>query len=134
MAKLKKVLPILFSFGIILLFYLKRIVFLKFYPPICNLFVFFVFFSSLFAKETIIQKIARAYGDKLDKPAWLYTRRVTYAWCILTFINFILSVWTIFLSDKIWILFNGCISYLLIGLLFIFEYITRIILRKRGKI
>ena len=134
MGKIKKAVPIIFSPGIIFLFYLKRFVFLKFYPPLCNFFVFMVFFSSLFAKETIIQKIARAYGDKLDKPAWIYTRRVTYVWCCLTFFNFVVSIWTIFLSDKIWIIFNGCISYILIGLLFIVEYIVRIILRKRNLI
>jgi uncharacterized membrane protein len=134
MNKFKKVLPIIFSFGVIFLFYIKRLVFLKIYPPLCNFFVFMVFFTSLFAKETIIQKIARAYGDKLDKPAWIYTRRVTYAWCLLTFFNFIVSIWTIFLPDKIWIIFNGCISYILIGLLFVVEYLIRIVLRKRNKI
>ena len=123
MDKFKKALPILFTFCVILLFYFKRFIFLKFYPPLCNFVMFMVFFTSLFAKETIIQKIARAYGDKLDKPAWIYTRRVTYAWCILTFFNFAISVWTIFLSDKIWIIYNGCICYILIGLLFLVEYI-----------
>ena len=134
MDKFKSVIPLLITFCVIFLFYIKRFVFLKFYPPVCNLFVFIVFFSSLFAKETIIQKIARAYGDKLEKPAFIYTRRVTYAWCILTFFNFVVSIWTIFLSDKIWLLFNGCICYVLIGLLFIIEYIIRITLRKRGLI
>lgn len=134
MDKLKKILPIAFSLLLIFVFYIKRYVFLKFYPPLCNFFVFMVFFTSLFAKETIIQKIARAYGDKLDKPAWVYTRNVTIAWAILTFFNFAISVWTIFLSDKIWIIFNGCICYVLIGSLFIIEYIIRIILRKRNMI
>lgn len=134
MDKIKRVIPLIITFSVIFLFYIKRFVFLKFYPPICNLFVFTVFFSSLFARETIIQKIARAYGNKLEKPAWIYTRRVTYAWCFLTFFNFIVSIWTIFLSDKIWLLFNGCICYILIGLLFISEYIIRINLRKRGLI
>ncbi len=131
MEKIKRALPILFTFCVIFLFYFKRFVILKFYPPLCNFFMFMVFFTSLFAKETIIQKIARACGDKLEKPAWIYTRRVTYAWCVLTFLNFIISVWTIFLPDKIWIIYNGCISYILIGLLFLVEYIIRIILRKR---
>ena len=134
MQKLKSVVPILFTICVFLLFYVKRFVFLKFYRPICNIFMFLVFFTSLFAKETIIQKIARACGDKLEKPAWLYTRRVTYAWCIFTFLNFLISVWTIFLSDKIWFIYNGFIAYILIGLMFVIEYIIRIILKKRGSI
>ena len=134
MNKIKKIFPVFVTVCVLVLFYIKRFVFLKFYPPVCNLFVFMVFFTSLFADETIIQKIARAYGDKLEKPAFIYTRRVTYAWCILTFFNFVVSVWTIFLSDKIWLIFNGCICYILIGMLFIVEYIIRIILRKRNLI
>ena len=134
MDKIKKIFPLFITVCVILLFYIKRFVFLKFYPPICNLFVFMVFFLSLFKEETIIQKIARAYGDKLDRPAWIYTRRVTYAWCILTFFNFVVSIWTIFLSDKIWLIFNGCVCYILIGGLFIVEYLIRIILRKKGAI
>lgn len=131
MSKLKTFVPILVTFCVIFLFYVKRFVFLKFYPPICNFIIFSIFFGSLFCKETIIQKFARACGDKLEKPAWNYTRNITYIWCIFMFINLLISIWTIFMPDKVWILYNGCISYILIGLLFAAEYIVRIILRKR---
>ena len=123
--------PVIITFCVIFLFYVKRFVVLKFYPPICNLFLFFVFFLSLFCSETVIQKFARMCGDSLEKPAWNYTKRVTYVWVVFTFLNFLISVWTIFQSDRIWLLYNGCISYILIGLLFGVEYIVRVILRKR---
>ena len=131
MGKVKPFLPVLFTLGIIFLFYIKRFVFLKFYPPICNLTIFIVFFSSLFAKETIIQKFARMCGDKLEKPAWEYTRKITYVWCSFMFINLLISIWTIFLPDEVWMVYNGFISYFLVGLLFGVEYIVRIVLRKR---
>ena len=131
MGKIKNFTPILITLCVVFLFHLKRIVFLKFYPPICNFFIFIVFFSSLFSKETIIQKFARAFGDKLEKSAWIYTRNLTYVWCIFLFFNFLISLWTIFLSDNIWIIYNGFVSYILIALLFGVEYIIRIILRKR---
>ena len=134
MGKIKHITPILITLCIVFLFYMKRFVFLKFYPPLCNCFLFLVFFISLFTKETVIQKFARACGDKLEKPAWDYTRKVTYIWCIFTFINLLISIWTIFLPDKIWILYNGFISYMLVGLLFGIEYIIRINLRKRNLI
>ena len=134
MGKIKHITPILITLCIVFLFYMKRFVFLKFYPPLCNCFLFLVFFISLFTKETVIQKFARACGDKLEKPAWNYTRKVTYIWCIFTFINLLISIWTIFLPDKIWILYNGCISYILVGLLFGIEYIIRINLSKRNLI
>lgn len=134
MNKLKPFLSILITLCVVLVFYIKRFIFLKFYPPLCNGFVFIVFFISLFTKETVIQKIAKACGDRLDKPAWIYTRNLTYIWCFFMFINLLISTWTIFQSDKIWILYNGCISYILIGALFGGEYVVRTIFRKRNLI
>lgn len=134
MNKLKPFLSILITLCVVLVFYIKRFIFLKFYPPLCNGFVFIVFFISLFTKETVIQKIAKACGDRLDKPAWIYTRNLTYIWCFFMFINFLISIWTIFQSDKIWILYNGCISYILIGALLGGEYVIRTIFRKRNLI
>ena len=131
MGKIKNFTPIIITLCVVFLFYIKRFVFLKLYPPICNLVVFIVFFSSLFAKETVIQKFARMCGDELKPPAWIYTRNLTYVWCIFMFINLLISVWTIFMSDRIWILYNGCISYVLVGMLFCIEYIVRTVLRKR---
>lgn len=134
MGKIKQFIPVFTTLCIVFLFYIKRFVFLKFYPPICNLVIFLVFFSSLFTKETVIQKFARMFGDKLEKPALIYTRNLTYIWCVFTFLNFIVSIWTIFQSDNIWILYNGLISYILIGFLFVIEYVVRIIFRKRNLI
>ena len=134
MNKIKRYTPVLITLCVVFLFYIKRIVILKYYPPICNFFIFCVFFFSLFGKETIIQKIARACGDKLEKPAFDYTRKITYVWCVFTFINLLISIWTIFLPDNVWIIYNGFISYLLVGLLFGVEYIVRITLRKRNLI
>lgn len=134
MNKIKQFLPILLTFCVIFVFYIKRFVFLKFYPPLCNFFIFLIFFISLFRKETIIQSFARACGDKLEKPARIYTRNLTYIWAGFTFLNFIVSIWTIFQSDKIWMLYNACISYILIGTLFLMEYIVRICLKNRNLI
>jgi len=134
MKKLKPLIPVTITLCVVFLFYIKRFIVLKFYPPICNFTLFMVFFSSLFAKETIIQKFARTCGDKLEKPAWDYTRNVTYVWAAFTFINFVISVWTIFLSDRVWIIYNGFVSYFLVGTLFITEYLVRTILRKRNLI
>lgn len=39
----------------------------------------------------------------------------------------------LFCSDETWTLYNGVISYVLIGMMFTAEYIIRIILRKRRK-
>ncbi|MFQ8625042.1 MAG: hypothetical protein ACLSA2_00425 [Candidatus Gastranaerophilaceae bacterium] len=60
-----------------------------------------------------------------------YTRKLTYVWCVFLFINLAISIITVFQPAKIWILYNGCISYIAIGLLFGAEYIVRIILRTK---
>ena len=130
MKRIKHILPVLFSLFIVFLFFIKRIIILKYYPPICNLTIFLIFFLSLFAKETIIQKFARIWGDKLEGSALRYTRTITYIWCVFLFINFLISVWTLFLSDEIWIIYNGFVSYILVGLMFGIEYIVRIVLQK----
>lgn len=132
---MKKFTPILITLCVIFVFYIKRFVILKFYPPICNFFIFLVFFLSLFSKETVIQKIAKINeGGELKESTFIYTRRLTYVWATFCFLNFLISIWTIFQSDKIWILYNGFISYLLVGLLFILEYILRMFLKKKGLI
>lgn len=131
MKQIKGILPVLFTICVISLFYIKRFVILKYYPPICNTFFFLTFTISLFTKETVIQKFAKMIDKNLDKRALIYTRKVTYAWSFFTFINLLISIWTISQSDRIWLIYNGCISYILIGLLFIIEYSIRLSLRRR---
>ncbi len=119
---------------VILLFHYTQLFFVKFYPVCANLTVFLVFFISLFSKETVIQKFAKMVDGELSENALKYTRNLTYIWCCLTFFNFVVSLITVFLSEEIWALFNGLISYILIGSLFLVEYIVRSILKKKNLI
>ena len=127
---MKKIVPFFITLIVVLLFYVKRFAVLKIYPPLCNLFFFLLFFISLFTKETVIQKIAKAIDGGLTEEIRIYTRKLTYIWCIFTFLNFLISVATIFMSDEIWMLYNGCISYVLMGILFLSDIIYRKILKK----
>lgn len=129
--KLKLFIPFLFTISIVFLFYIKRFVFLKFYPPICNFFFFLMFFLSLFTKETVIQKIAKTIEGELSVKQKNYTRKLTYVWCIFTFFNFIISVITVYMTDNIWMIYNGFISYILVGTLFVSEFILRTVLKKK---
>lgn len=117
---------------VICLFHFTKLFFVKFYPVCANLTVFLVFFISLFSKETVIQKFAKAIDGELSENALKYTRNLTCIWCVLTFFNFAVSLATVFMSEEIWALFNGLISYLLIGTLFFVEYIIRTILKKKN--
>lgn len=134
-SKYKPLLSVFISLCVILLFYVKRFVMLKYYPPICNLVILIIFTTSLFCKKTIIQRFAElCEKEELSQKAIIYTKQVNYAWCIFMLLNFLISVWTIFLSDKIWIIYNGFISYVLIGIVFGVEYLIRINLKKRNLI
>lgn len=126
-----KILPIIFTIFLFILFYIKRFFVIKFYPPVMNFIIFMIFFLSLFGKETIIQKFAKMCKNELHELELIYTRKLTYVWCVFLFLNFIISVATIFLSDRIWMFYNCFLSYFLVGTLFIIEYIVRVIYQKR---
>lgn len=129
--KLKAIIPVLGTVCVVLLFHFSKIYALKFYPVIVNSFIFCVFFSSVFCEETIIQKIAKKMDGELTDFSRNYTRRLTYVWCIFLFVNLSISFATVFMSPKVWELYNACISYIALGVMFGVEYIVRIILRAK---
>lgn len=128
--KFKFLIPIFFTIAVILLFHYTQIFAVKFYPVCANLTVFLIFFTSLFAKETVIQKIAKKIEGELDEFTKNYTRKLTYVWCVFCFCNLILSIITVFLPEKIWAIYNGCISYITIGTMFAVEYMVRMVIRR----
>lgn len=129
--KLKAIIPVLGTVCVVLLFHFSKIYALKFYPVIVNSFIFCVFFSSVFCEETIIQKIAKKMDGELTDFSRNYTRKLTYVWCIFLFVNLSISFATVFMSPKVWELYNACISYIALGVMFGIEYIVRIILRAK---
>lgn len=129
--KLKAIIPVLGTVCVVLLFHFSKIYALKFYPVIVNSFIFCVFFSSVFCEETIIQKIAKKMDGELTDFSRNYTRKLTYVWCIFLFVNLSISFATVFISPKVWELYNACISYIALGVMFGVEYIVRIILRAK---
>lgn len=129
--KLKTIIPVLGTVCVVLLFHFSKIYALKFYPVIVNSFIFCVFFSSVFCEETIIQKIAKKMDGELTDFSRNYTRKLTYVWCIFLFVNLSISFATVFMSPKVWELYNACISYIALGVMFGVEYIVRIILRAK---
>lgn len=90
-----------------------------------------MFFTSSFQKETVIQKIAKTMEPDIKPKALEYTRKLTYVWAAFTFLNWLVSIVTVFMSEAVWALYNGCISYLLIGMFFAVEYIVRIRFKRK---
>lgn len=133
--KMRFIFPFLVTLLVIIVFHYTNVFAVKFYPVGANFTIFLIFLTSSFAKETVIQKFAKALEktDKLDDFTENYTRKLTYCWAVFTFFNFLVSIFTLFLSEKWWALYNGVISYALIGTFFAVEYIVRVILRKKYK-
>lgn len=126
-----KLIPVLIMLFVIIVFHCTQCDLLKYYPVLMNLGFFLLFFISSFMKETIIQKLAKIMEPDIKPKALEYTRKLTYIWAVFTFCNFCISLFTVFLSEKIWAVYNGCISYLLIGLFFAIEYIIRIRFKRK---
>lgn len=130
---IKALAPFIGMFAVIGIFHFTDFILLKYYPPVMNFCLFMIFFSSLFQERTVIQKIALASDPNSNEAVMKYTKNLTYIWAVFTFLNFLVSVGTVFMSEKIWALYNGFISYLLVGIIFIIEYIVRInFMRKYG--
>ena len=107
-----------------LLLCFNNALFLKLYPVLMNILVFFGFALSL-KKTPLLTLFAQKMGYNLTPSVIQYTRKATIAWMIFMLCNTFISLLTVFLSDAIWCLYNGLISYILIGLMFICEYVFR---------
>ena len=112
-------------------FFANNILFVKFYPVLVNLSLLAFFGFTLWRPPSFAFRMACLGNKSLNtspsfKAVERYCNKVTFAWCLFFVVNGSVSVLTVFVgSDKIWSLYNGLISYILIGLFFIVEYLVR---------
>ena len=104
-----------------------------YYPVIVNFIMLTLFASSLWQKESMIERFARLQDPDLPDFAVSYTRSVTKVWCLFFIINGSIALWTSFLSIETWTLYNGLISYLLAGSLFAVEYLVRLYVQRKNQ-
>ncbi len=128
---IKVFLPVIFTALIIALFHFTHWIVVKYYPAVMNFLIFMMFFISSFQKETVIQRFARMMEADIKPKALEYTRKLTYIWAGFTFLNFVVSCLSIFMSENFWMWYNGCISYVLIGIFFAVEYVVRINFKRK---
>ena len=131
---------IIFFLAGLLCFMTDEAVFLKLYPVAINL-IFLAFFgSTLFRGPNMIFRFATladksVKGSFHEKKVENYCRKVTIIWCIFFIFNGSIAILTVFAgrifgitaenADRIWSLYNGGISYILMGVLFAAEFIVR---------
>ena len=111
--------------------------FLKLYSVVINLTLLFVFGSTLFIKPNIIFRFAtladkKILGSTYENQVKNYCKNVTLVWCCFFILNGTIATYTTFCcSREIWAIYNGGISYALMGTLFAVEFIIRKIVDSR---
>jgi uncharacterized membrane protein len=99
---------------------------LRLYPTIINLALLGVFGFSLVRPPSMIEKIAVQMGMRRDPGNIAYTRVVTMVWCGFFAFNACVSAGvTISGSLAAWTIYNGLLSYVLIGVVFGAEFLYR---------
>lgn len=101
-------------------------IFLRLYPVCISALMLVLFFVSLLHPPTVIERIARIQNPNLPESGVRYTRKVTIVWCVFFLLNGGAALYTsLYASLETWALYNGAISYGLMGLLFAGEYLIR---------
>ncbi|USG62615.1 hypothetical protein NBZ79_06450 [Sneathiella marina] len=114
------------------LFLIDHSLAIKSYPILMNISFAMVFGYSLLYPPTIIERIARLREPDLDARGVRYTQKVTIAWVVFFVANGAVSAWTaVYGSLELWTIYNGFISYILIGLMFGFEFIIRLFVKQK---
>ncbi|MDR2134827.1 MAG: AMP-binding protein [Treponema sp.] len=106
-------------------------VFLKLYPVLVNTVMLGAFGFTLFSPPPMIFRFAvlqdkRIRGSLAEKRIEGYCRKVTLVWCAFFTVNGGIALYTVLsASDLLWSVYNGGVSYILIGTLFAGEFIVR---------
>ncbi len=99
---------------------------LLFYPCLVSLAGLLAFGWTLIKPPSMIECFARLVDGDLPPEGVRYTRKVTVIWCVFFLGNGLVALYTVLNGDKaLWALYNGLVSYILMGMLFGLEWIYR---------
>ncbi|MGB0854987.1 MAG: hypothetical protein ACPGVA_03875 [Pikeienuella sp.] len=106
----------------------------RLYPVAVSSAFLLIFAGSLFSGVPVIEQIARLTEPNLPPAGVSYCRTVTKVWCAFFFLNGGIALFTAVAADRtIWAIYNGFVSYVLMGCLFAVEYAFRSRMRKQGE-
>jgi uncharacterized membrane protein len=99
---------------------------LRWYPALINGVMLAVFASSLRYGRPVVERLARLQEPDLPPGGVAYTRKVTQVWVLFFLLNGLIAVGlTLWAPLSWWTLYNGFIAYMLMGLLFVGEWLVR---------
>ena len=106
--------------------------FLLWYPVGLSAAFFLIFTISIIFPPTVIEQIARGYSKHFPPIAVVHTRNVTIVWAVFFAINIFVSSWTVVYGGmEVWTLYNGLISYIIVGILVGGELLVRRRMKKK---
>ena len=134
---------VLFLIAGVVCFITGQSVFLKLYSVVISVTLLSVFGSTLIFEPNMCFRLAtmtdkKIIGSSYEQQVNKYCKKVTIIWCAFFIINGSIAAYTALhnfgseeLNNKIWSIYNGGISYVLMGLLFIVELFIRKIVDKK---
>lgn len=104
---------------------------LLYYPALVNFTFFLIFANSLRNGEPLLLRFVRVRGYTISDHTPRYLFWLTMVWAVFFVLNGLLSIWTSTLSIQAWTLYNGLISYFLVAILGVGEWLFRRYYKKR---
>jgi len=109
----------------LLAFFFRNDLFARFIPLALGTHFFVLFFRSQFQEITLIERIA-SLQKELSPEERRYCRNLNRIWVVVIFCILLLVLWAaLFASLGTWTLVTGVITYVIMGVLFVIEYIIR---------
>ena len=136
LAKMPWVVPatLLGSLALVFSLFTQSNIGFKLYPLLVNCSLLMVFSFSLLKPPSVIETFARLKEKNLNKQGIKYTEKVTLIWCVFFVVNGCISLYTALYSElEFWMLYNGFISYVLMGSLFLAEFLVRLKVKQHHK-
>ena len=118
------VLALLLVYGVVAAI-LGRTQALLYYPVLVNLALCIVFIASVVNGNPLLLRLVRARGIPMSRFGPRYLTVLTVVWSGFFAANGLVALWTTTASMETWTLYNGLISYLLVGLLLGAEWAFR---------
>ena len=103
----------------------KEATWFLYYPVAVNAVLLCIFSFSLRQPQSLVEQFAGLQDPHLNTKGIAYTRKVTQVWCLFFCFNGAVALATCSMPLSYWTLYNGFISYFLIGLLFAIELFIR---------
>ena len=113
-----------FAYTYTIISVLRANVWFRLYPALMVSLALVMFAVSL-RRTPLVEVLARKMGESLDDRGVAYCRRVTVVWTVFLSVHLLVTIATVFATHEIWALYNGLIAYILMGALFLGEWLYR---------